>query len=372
MIPRRLAAALVGVTALVSLAACGSSSSPLSGGDDAGSGASSPAAGASVIPQSRCDENKAAGTLTYLTGYHYQASASILEVLAAEKLGYYGDVCLDVKIQPGNGDTAQAAKLLAAGKVQVAGVAEQDLIQTRLTGADITGVSSYSDTGLDVLMTDPSVTDLKQLDGKTIGYKGYMPPTIQAMLDKTGADFASMKKVVVGYDPTVLPRGQVQGLTGFASNEPLLLKAAGHPVKVWQPADYGIPSSLGSFAINPAYGKAHPTAVQDFLRATFEAFQFCGQPSHVDQCIAIEHAYAGPTDDATHEKAVWQTEYAMATQSPTPTGFGTVDEQNVGKLATLLSTYGGQKVSAQQAESYFDNSYVDAVVHDGKVDWPTS
>jgi putative hydroxymethylpyrimidine transport system substrate-binding protein len=356
---RRVLTALAGIVLLAALAACGSG------------GTAAPAQSPSLaIPTARCQQNQAAGTLTYLTGYHYQASASILEILAAEKLGYYDDVCLDVKIEPGNGDTAQAAKLLAAGKVQVAGVAEQDVIQTNLNGSHITGVSSYSDTGLDVLMTDPGVTSLKQLDGKTLGYKGYMPIAVSAMLDKAGVDTASLKKVVVGYDPTVLPRGQVQGLTGFLSNEPLLLKADGDAVKVWQPSTYGIASSLGSFAINPAFGTAHPTAVQDFLRATFHAFQYCG--THVDRCIDIEHGYAGPTDDATHEKGVWEAEYDVAKASPPPGGFGTVDEKNVAQLAALVTQYAGQKVSASQAQSYFDPSYVAAITKDGKLVWPAS
>lgn len=359
---RRTLAVLGSAVLFALVAGCGSTSS-----------SPSPATTSSLaVPAARCAQNKDAGTITYLTGYHYQASASILEVLAAEKLGYFADECLDVKIQPGVGDTSQAAKLLSAGKVQIAGIAEQDLIQTNLNGAHITGVSSYSDTGLDVLMTEPSTTSLKQLDGKTLGYKGYMPLAISAMLDKEGVDVGSLKKVVVGYDPTVLPRGQVQALTGFLSNEPLLLKADGDQVRVWQPADYGIASSLGSFAINPAFGKAHPTAVEDFLRASFKAFQYCGQPAHVAACIDIEHGYAGPTDDASHEKAVWTAEYGVAAKSPTPTGFGTVDLKNVAKLAGLVTRYGGQKVSPAQAKSYFDDSYVDAITRNGKLVWPAS
>ncbi len=348
---------------LAALAACGGSSDTTS---------PPPSIGGSAAPISsdRCDQNKAAGKITFLTGYNYQASASILEVLAADKLGYYQDLCLDVSIKPGTGDTSQNIKLLAADKTKISSIAEQDLITGVAGGAKITGISSYSDAALDILMTPTSVTDLKQLDGKKLGYKGFMPPAVQAMLVKAGVDYAGLKKITVGYDPTILPRGQVDALTGFISNEPLLLKAAGDDVTVWQPSKYGIPSSIGSFAVNPGFAQAHPDAVEDFLRATFHAYDYCADAAHVDQCISIQHGFAGAADDATHEKGVWTTEVQTIADNPLPGGFGTVDLDNVGKLASLISTYGGVKVVAATAKAEFDNTYVDAIMKDGQVIWP--
>lgn len=358
MKPLALAASVVLAGALAAgLAACGSSS-----------GTTTPS-NSKDISAARCAQNQAAGKITYMTGYHFQSSASILEVEAAAKQGWFKDLCLDVTLQPGTGDTSQNGKLLASGQVQFSGLAEQDVIQDNANGIKVTGVSSYSDAGLDVLMTDPSVTDLKQLDGKTIGYKGYFPPTIQAMMVEQGVDWNSLKKVVVGYDPTVLTRGQVQALTGFASNEPNILKAAGHLVKVWQPADYNVPSSLGGIAVNPSFAQKHPTAVEDFLRAVFRGWNYCG--TNVDACIAIGKSYNGAQFDAAHEKAVWTTEYALAKANPLPTPYA-IDEDNVTKLADLLSKYAGLKVDAATAKADFDNTFATKVVKNGEVVWPAS
>ena len=38
---------------------------------------------------------------------------------------------------------------------------------------------------------------------------------------------------------------EIVGFPGFKSNEPLQLKAAGIPFKLYDPADYGIPGSFG-------------------------------------------------------------------------------------------------------------------------------
>ena len=358
---RAFATGAAGVLLLGGLAACGS-------GDD---GATAGKEG-SAVSADRCQDNKAAGKVTYLTSYSYQASASIMEVLAAEKLGYFNDVCLDVDVQPGSGDTPQNAKLLSAQKVQFTGLAEQDVISANATGGKVLGLASYADAGLDILMTPTSVTDLKQLDGKTLGEKGSVPLAVQAMLIKAGVDWDSLKLVKVGYDPSVLPRGQVDALTGFASNEPKQLEAQGEDVKVWQPADYGVPGSIVTLATNPEFAQDHPTVVEDFLRAAFKAYQYCAQPDHVKECVGFVGDYEGPQQfDEQHENAVWTTEVQVGKDNPVPGKWGSIDLANVRKLADLMTRYADQKVTPEQAVAGFDGSYADKVVDtSGKVVWP--
>ncbi|MBO0843429.1 MAG: ABC transporter substrate-binding protein, partial [Nocardioides sp.] len=303
MFKRRRPAALVSAVLLMlgALAGCGSGS------------ASDDAAGkkGSAVSAARCKQNEKAGKITYLSGYYWQASASILEVIAADRLGYFKDLCLDVDLKPGSGDVSQNAKLLASGKVQVGPLSEQDTLTANAGGLNVLGVSSYSDAGLDVLMTSPKVTSLAQLKGKTIGQKGWVPVGVQAMLAQSGVRMSDVKQVKVGYDPGILPRGQVDALVGFASNEPNQLIEQGKQVKVWQPSDFKVPGSLGAFAVNPAFAKAHPTAVQDVLRASFKAFQYCSDPAHIEECIGYQHDRAGAEDDKRHETAIWRTEAKM-------------------------------------------------------------
>jgi NitT/TauT family transport system substrate-binding protein len=358
-IPRPLAVLLTAALALGALTGCGGSD-----GDSAGTTGS-------AVSAKRCDQNKAAGTVTYLSGYYWQASASILEVIAADRLGYFKDLCLDVRLQPGSGDVSQNTKLLASGRVQVGGLSQQDTMTANANGLRITGISSYSDAGLDILMTMPSVTDLAQLKGKTLGQKGLVPVGVSAMLDKAGLAKGDVREVKVGYDPTILPRGKVDALVGFISNEPLQLEAAGTPVKVWEPKDFGVPGSLGAFAANPGFLQKHPTAAQDFLRAVFKAYQYCAQPAHVDQCIGYQHDKAGADSDPKHETAVWKKETEVVAGSPLPGKFGSIDVANVKALAGVVTQYGGVPVDADEASTWFDNSFSDAVVgDDGQVVWP--
>lgn len=356
---RPIAAALTSAGVLLgALTACGSS--PEKAGEQG-----------SAVSAERCEQNQEAGKITYMSGYYWQASASIMEAIAADRLGYFNDLCLDVELQPGSGDVSQNAKLIAAGKVQVGPLSEQDIMTSNASGLKVLGVSSYSNAGLDVLMTGTSITDLAQLEGKTLGHKGWVPVGVQAMLAEAGVDMSKVKQVKVGYDPGVLTRGQVDALVGFVSNEPNQLKEAGEEVTVWEPTDFDVPGSLGAYSVNPAWAKKHPTAVEDFLRAVFKAYTYCAAADHVEECIGYQHDLAGAESDEKHETAIWRTEVKVVSDNPLPVKFGSIDPANVAALAEVVTTYAGQDVTPEQAASWFDSSFAEAVVDNDKtVVWP--
>ncbi|GLY02087.1 MULTISPECIES: ABC transporter substrate-binding protein [Actinoplanes] len=324
---------------------------------------------ATAISAERCEQNKAAGKITYLSGYQYQASASILEYVAADKLGYFDALCLDVTMQPGTGDTSQNTKLLASGQVTFSPVSQQDVLSANANGIKVEGISTYSNVGLEVLMTMPDVTDLKQLDGTTLGQKGAMPVGVQAMLVQAGANYDSIKQVVVGYDPSILPRGQVKSLTGFISNEPNQLKAAGTPATVWRPYDYEVPGSLGAMAVNPDFAAEHPTAVEDFLRAGLHAFEYC--EANGAECVKAAADLTGAGYDEAQNLTIWQTEVGVIRESlKAGTALGTIDTGNVTALVTLLNTYAGTKITPADATAAFDGAFVESVYSGGTLVWP--
>lgn len=324
-----------------------------------------------AISDERCADNEEAGTITFLTGYQYQASASILEIVAADELGYFDALCLDVEIQPGTGDTGQNTQLVASDQVQFTSVSQQNLLQAYDTGIELLGISSYSNVGLEVLLTMPDVKDLTDLDATILGHKGGLPPAVEAMLEEAGVDVGSIQQVTVGYDPTILPRGQVQSLTGFISNEPNLLEAAGEEVTVWRPYDYGVPSSLGALAVNPAFATDHPSAVEDFLRAAFHAFEYCEEAA--EECVEYAEARSGEGYDVAHNVRIWETESGIVRDSqPEGTHLGAIDEANVLAIVDMLNGFSllENDISEDQALSLFDSSYADAIFADGELVWP--
>ena len=52
-----------------------------------------------AISPERCEANKAAGTITYLSSFDFAATPSIVDVVMADKQGYFDALCLDVDMK---------------------------------------------------------------------------------------------------------------------------------------------------------------------------------------------------------------------------------------------------------------------------------
>lgn len=345
-----------------------------SGASDAPSPTSSPTSGSSggaaPISAERCAQNRDAGPITYVTGYGWQASVGILEEVAAADLGYYEDLCLDVSLQPGTGDTAGNARLVAAGRAQLSSLGNaSEILTARANGSDVVGIATLGHVPIATLLTRPDITDLTQLDGTTLGEKGDLPAPIEAMLVDAGVDVASLQEVTVGFDPSVLPRGQVDSLTAYRSNEPDLLQAQGAEFTEWAPEDYGVSGSFGAMSANPAFVAEHPTAAQDFLRATLRAFEHCTEEAQECVDLAAERDSTG-TYDVDHNLAVWATESALvASSTPQDQPVGFLDAAATEAEARDAVT-AGQLESVPDLEQAFDGATL-AAVHDGTtLVWP--
>jgi ABC-type nitrate/sulfonate/bicarbonate transport system substrate-binding protein len=353
-----------GAIAALLLAGCGGSD----GNPEQGSPSPAGTKGSAVSAE-RCAQNEAAGKITYVTGYQYQASVGILDPVAAKALGYFDAVCLDVEIQPGTGETAQNAQLVAAGTAQISSIAgNSDVLVNVANGVDVQAVATFGHVPVATLMTRPDITDLKQLEGTTLGQKGALPVTIEAMLRADGVDVSKITQVVVGYDPTVLVRGQVQSLTGYKSNEPLTLEAKGEKITLWNPEDYGVPGSIATTIVNPGFLREHRSAVEDFLRAQLKAYDHCEQ--NAAECVgdAAELSQAGY--DTEHNQQVWQTESGLVDGSlPAGQVLGQIDVDSVRTEGDFLVRM-GQIPAVPDLSTLVVPDLVTSLYTDGQLVWP--
>jgi NitT/TauT family transport system substrate-binding protein len=143
---------------------------------------------------------------------------------------------------------------------------------------------------------------------------------------------------------------------------------------VWQPVRYGIPSSQGAKAVNPAFAAAHPTAVEDLLRAAIRAYDYCSASlAAIAQCVGFTAGLSGPTYDTTLNKAIWATEVTVVRQNPTPgQPLGGIDPANIGKLVALMHQFSiiPDSVTAGQAAGWFTNRYITPIYSGGRLVWP--
>ena len=234
----------------------------------------SPVEAGQPFPADRCEANKAAGTITYLSSFDFSASASIIDVLVAKQKGYFEDLCLDVSVKASF--STDNYPLIAANEAQFSsgGSFSEVVDYAGRNDAGFVALGVEGRTGIDALIVkDGASTELSDLKGKTIGVKGAITPSVAAMLKKAGLTEGTDYQTVLldGFDPKVhIAIPEIVGFPGFKSNEPLQLQAAGIPFKLYDPASYGIPGSFGVLYTNSTFLGDFPTASEDFMRAAMK------------------------------------------------------------------------------------------------------
>lgn len=332
---------------IVLFAACGSDDDS-SGGDSAvdgtdgsvestpeGSAPTSSADATGVVagepfPADRCAANEAAGTITYLTGFDFAATASIVDIIVAEANGYYDDLCLDVEITP-SFSTANYP-LIAENDAQFAsgGSFSEVVAFADANDADFVVTAVEGPTAIDSLIVKPGVAaELGDLAGSTIGVKGKLPPSVAAMLATAGLveneDYETV--LLDGFDPTAhIAIESIDGFPGYKSNEPGALDRAGIEFDLFDPLDYDIPGSFGVIYGNQQFIDEHPTAAEDFMRATMLglADAIADPEGAANTAVDLINSGGNPNFLSPEGEVFrWSTDAALISElTPAGTGFG--------------------------------------------------
>ncbi len=272
----------------------------------------------------RCEANRAAGTITYLSSFDFAATASIVDVVVADAKGYYEDLCLDVELKPSF--SVDNYPLIAANDAQFSsGGSFSEMVDfAGSNDAGFVALAVEGRTGIDALITkDGEVPTLADVEGRKIGVKGAITPSVKAMLALEGLIEGEDYETVLldGYDPLAhIEAPEIVGFPGYKSNEPLQLEAAGVPFKLYDPSDYDVPGSFGIVYTNTTFLTEHPTAAQDFMRATMRGLADAVADPEGAAAIAVAAINAGENAmylSAEGETARWAVESRLIAQSVT-------------------------------------------------------
>ncbi|MGW9182903.1 ABC transporter substrate-binding protein [Agromyces sp. NPDC055661] len=261
---RRFAGAAAALAAIVALGGCAASAD-----------ASDVAADADVlVDDATCERNRDVGTITYISGYGYSASAGQLDVFLADELGYFDALCLDVEI---NASGANGQQLVASGQAQFTALGSaSDVMLAAANSKNLTAIATYGTTSPFSIFANESISSLKDLEGKKLGYFINLTPVASAMLDAAGVDVSKVELVkMTNYDPTVVTRGQVDAIVGYASNQPEKLKSLGLPFNEFLPAEYDVGGTYNVMEVNSAFLEEHREVASDFMRASLKALEYC-------------------------------------------------------------------------------------------------
>lgn len=303
----------------------------------------------------RCEANRAAGPLVFMTGFDLAAAAGIIEVVVAADKGYFDDMCLDVTIQPGFAPGNSAA--LAAGTVQLGVTATfGELVTTNIRGdADLMGFAQLGHTAISQLLIDPAsgVTDLTDLEGMTMGIKGDIPIAIQAMIAKAGLQRGTFEELLLeGFNPVEHFALGIEALPVYRSNEPRWLDLAGIDYITFDPLDYEVPASFAIYMTTRSFYEQHPTVVEDFVRAGLRGYYAAAENPQEAIDLAFERIEAAGNVmflAKEHELYRWTTDQKII-EDVTPDGL-VIGQMNVARL--------GQEIE----------NLVDLGVYEEKPDW---
>jgi NitT/TauT family transport system substrate-binding protein len=364
-----------------SAAASSSSGSTASSAGSATSAGTTPGLVGSVstagISPDRCAANKAAGKITYLSGFDFAATASVVEVVMAKEKGYFDAMCLDVDLK--SSFSTANYPLVAAGQAQFASGGNYSEVLTQSKGgAKFSVVVDEGKSGIDALLVKPDagIATPADLKGKTIGVLGSITPGVKAMLFKAGLVEGKDYKTVLldGFDPVAHFQQPIAGRPGYKSNEPGILERAGVPFTLFDPAAQGIPGSFGIIYTSQDFLAKHPTAVQDFVRASMKglADAIADPTGAVAACVKLIDT-AGNQNHLTTEGETfrWQTESKMVVDGSKGQPLGLVDPALLKAEVDAYSTAGVYDSPVSMDGSY--NTDLVAGVYDsaGNVVWPS-
>ena len=376
-----MARRMFGVVALVSLvvlSACGDDSAPSALSALSDVPASIEVVAGEAFPADRCAANQAAGTITYLSSFDFAATASIVEVLVAKQRGYFDAMCLDVDVKASF--SVANYPLLAANNAQFSsgGSFSEVLDYGAKNDADFVVLATEGKTGIDALIVkDGEATDLQGLRGTTIGVKGKITPSVAAMLGKAGlvegTDYTTV--LLDGFDPKVhVEVPGVVGFPGYKSNEPLQLEGAGIPFTLFDPADDDIPGSFGILYSNAEFVAAHPTAAQDFLRASMKGLA----DAIADPAAAAEIAigFINANGNAMFlspegEAARWAVEAELVVGTNPNTAIGVPEPDQLTDEVTTYAAIGLFDGTAPDITPFVDTELIGGIyAADRSVIWP--
>ncbi len=294
----------------------------------------------------RCERNKAAGTISLVTGFDYAASPGIIDAITAEARGYYAEACLAVEILPGFAPANRA--LVTSGEAQFAQVGSfSGIAKTESDSDHLVAVLHYGKAPIEALVVpaDSEIESVADLPGHLVGVKGALPNPIRAMIQGAGVEEDTFDELILEtYDPIEAFDLGVDALPVYKSNETHQLDEAGFDYRMFDPLDAGIPSSFGMVATSASFLEENPEVVSDFVNATLRGMQHAidNPTDALDAVMAKIEATEGASQLSERaERARWGIErQLMLATTPPGVGVGVIDEDLLEQEIEMLTSIG--------------------------------
>jgi ABC-type nitrate/sulfonate/bicarbonate transport system substrate-binding protein len=286
-------------------------------------------------------------------------SAQFAGSYVAAAKGYFADEGLDVTINAGGFDI-NSITLVAAGSDTFGLHDTNSLVFAAAEEIPLITVATYlqKHPGAIMALESSGYETLDDLVGATIGFQEGGPWQLtQAMLVKNGLEPDSLKQVAVGFDLTPLFEGDIDLMTVFSTNEPILAEQQGFPVTVFVPYDYGVETSANALFTTQSYYEEHPEVVCAMERAIARGWEY----ALANQEEAADIVIASDPDNLDREKELLSLaaiEDDVLTPDAVANGIGSMTSQRWQNTVDVLAEYGGLETEIDLASVYTDACFM--------------
>lgn len=259
------------------------------GGDDGGAPSPSAATATAVPPT----------TLSLTLDFAPNAVHSGLYV--AQQDGSLAAAGVDLKIRvPGSG--ADGAKLLAAGRTDLAIMDIHDVALAREHGADLVAVGAIVQRPLAALLAARGIDRPRDLEGERVGVTGL--PSDDAALDQIvrgdGGDPKKVRRVEIGFDAVAsVLSGRVAAAIGFWNAEGVALQARRPGTSVFRLDEFGAPVYPELLLVStPKVLAEHGDAIERLTGALATAYEAVATSPDDQDTATIEALMTGSGDQS--------------------------------------------------------------------------
>jgi ABC-type nitrate/sulfonate/bicarbonate transport system substrate-binding protein len=305
--------------------------------------------------------------VTFIAGFKPQADLPFVAVYMAQAKGYFRDQSLEVDIQ--HATSGEHVQLLATGRAQFStGSAADVLKRVASAGVPLVGIAQIGqrDEQSFAVRADSPIRTLKDWEGRLVGYKTTVSAAYLALMSVGGVDRTKIREVAVGFDPRVLADGRIDVYPVFTANEPDTLARLGIPVRLFEPATYGLPGLGLTFMTNQEMVQTRPEIVTRFLRAALRGL--ADAIADRDGAIDVVMKYA-TGEDRTHQRYMLDTEIEAAQNDLTrANGIGAMDRSRYVALRDFLLQYNALAKSVD-VETVFTDRFLKDLYKDGRLVW---
>jgi NitT/TauT family transport system substrate-binding protein len=336
-----------------SAAAPAASSLPAKPGASAAGSAgtvSSPVASAKAAASAGA--SSAANGLTSIKMVYAQNAAVQEPIFVAKDAGLWAKNGLDVSMTRVGG-TAQVPAI-TSGEAQFANTGAAEVTSAVLNGAPIVMIGTLSDLPIFDLYANKKYSKVEDLAGQSIGITAAGASTdfeARLILKQYGLQDKVKIAPAGGTFPTILAAMQTGGIAAGVIGPPFTAEASRNYNKLVDGLTLG-PMNVSGLTATKAYLQAKPDVVKQFLRGYVEAWNYAGDPAHKDEVVKIVAKW---TESTPGDAAVgYQTMLDVISKTKVPA----VDPASV---ASILSVSTDAKAQASSADTFIDNSFINAV-----------